>query len=225
MLIIFILFRFFPLFCGWEMSVTRCISDSSLHLSADLHFPLFECFIYNKSFSRKSLSSSAGQSTWACCAYVLSCGLFFAIPLKFHFSPKNRNEMKLRQSLWLVPLTCFSPPWPFKPLPLCWAVCVVLALVFVCYRIICLVLTYFFGLKSLPCGATNHHLNSSFFSESLDSILCRVICLAVLFQKHSPRSALSLAWIYPKILWEMLGDVEKEKQRTLFNVLSCTWSF
>lgn len=120
--------------------------------------------------------------------------------------------MKLRQSLWLVPLTCSSPPWPFKPLPLCWAVCVVLALVFVCYRIICLVLTYFFGLKSLPCGATNHHLNSSFFSELLDSILCHFICLAILFQKHSPRSALSLAWIYPKILWEMLGDVEKKSK-------------
>lgn len=46
----------------------------------------------------------------------------------------------------------------------------------------------------------------------MDSILCCFIFLAILFQRHSPRSALSLALIYPKILWEMLGHVVKEKK-------------
>lgn len=121
-------------------------------------------------------------------------------------------------------MTCSSPPWPFKPLPLYRAVCVVLALCVLQDHLPCSNL-FFFGLKSLPYGATNHHLNSSFFCESLDFISCCFIVLAILFQKCSLGSALSLAWIYFKILWEMLSQVVKEKQRTLFNVLTCTQYF
>lgn len=81
---------------------------------------------------------SAGQSTWSCCACVLSCGHFFTIPHKFHFSPWNKNEMKPRQSLWLVPLHL-----GLSSHCLCTELCV-LFLPFVCYRIIYLVLTWVF---------------------------------------------------------------------------------
>lgn len=175
------------LFCNWEASLVQVHEWQLPSATWDL---LCKCFILIAFSKHPCLLFFFLYWTeyLFILYYILYClrGFSYGPSHVYRYCPWKRAEMRCNYGniYRLVSFTCYSSPWPFKSLLFCWAVCVVLVLVFrfVCYMKIYLDLTSFLVVPRLvsPVVRTTNIIIPFLFSELSDSIPCCLMCLGIL---------------------------------------------
>lgn len=166
--------------------LTRCINEGYrlLLLPAILNFLSFKCLIYDKTFSKKipvHFFLYWTEYLFMLYLYPVLWVLLYRPPI--YTTLAHKIELKWNATstiLWLVYLTCYSLPWPFKTLLFYGAVRIVLTLVFCflcCMKIYFDLTSYFFGFPKVffpMVQATITFIPFSLWAAGLPPTLCHM---------------------------------------------------